>query len=228
MTRNKIVTGGDQASPDGGSAQGRSNAIGRLRSRQAGHPSGFLGRIIGRAMVKDTAHANDRAVELLELAEPSTVLDIGFGQGRNTQRLLAESHRVLGVEVSVTMAKQAIARNRSAQRDGRAQLKLGDGVTMPFDDESADAAVTAHTIYFMDDPQATLSDTARVLRPGGRLVIACRVSDDAIPAWIDHDVYRIPSASHVESMLTSAGFSHVVHHRGDESTLWVHWFVADL
>ncbi len=36
----------------------------------------------------------------------------------------------------------------------------------------------------MPDPQATINDIARVLEPGGRLVIACRVGDDETPVWI--------------------------------------------
>jgi hypothetical protein len=57
-------------------------SIGRLRSRQAGHPSGLLGRIVGRVVVKDTSAANDAALEMLRLDRPCTVVDIGFGQGR--------------------------------------------------------------------------------------------------------------------------------------------------
>jgi hypothetical protein len=57
-------------------------SIGRLRSRQAGHPSGLLGRIVGRVMVKDTSAANDAALEMLRFDRPCTVVDIGSGQSR--------------------------------------------------------------------------------------------------------------------------------------------------
>lgn len=206
----------------------RPGVIGRIRSEQAGHPSGLLGRIIGRVMVKDTAAANDRALQLLQLGEPCTVLEIGFGQGRTAAKLIAGGHRVLGVEVSPTMVKQAIARNRRAVRDGRADLVEGDGRTIPFESETADFAFTAHTVYFMSEPQTTLTDIARVLRPGGRLVIACRVGDDEMPSWMDPRVYRIPRVDAVRSMLGSAGFECVSHVPGDEATHWTHWFVAEL
>ncbi|MEM9516086.1 MAG: hypothetical protein AAGA42_14635, partial [Actinomycetota bacterium] len=55
---------------------------GRFRSRHSGHPTGPIGRFFGRAMVKNTAIGNDRAIELLDLAEGSCVLDVGCGQGR--------------------------------------------------------------------------------------------------------------------------------------------------
>ena len=206
----------------------RPNVINRIRSRQAGHPSGLLGRIIGRVMVKDTADANDRALELLQLTQYRTVLEIGFGQGRTAAKLIEQGHRVIGVEVSDTMVNQATARNRRACRDGRAELVPGDGRMIPFEDNSADVAFTAHTIYFMSDPQTTLTEVARVLRPSGRLVIACRVSDDEIPAWMDPTIYRIPTTDRIETMLGAAGFEQITHHTGNESTHWTHWFVAEL
>jgi arsenite methyltransferase len=206
----------------------RPGAIGRIRSRQAGHPSGLLGRIIGRAMVKDTAAANDRVLAVLDLDEATTVLEIGFGQGRTAALLVEHGHRVFGVEVSDTMVNQATARNRRACRDGRVELVRGDGRVVPFDDDAADAAFTAHTIYFMPEPQITLTDVARVLRPGGRFVIACRVGDDEMPAWMDPSIYRIPTVSEIEMMLRTAGFGSVTHHPSDEASHLTHLFVADL
>jgi SAM-dependent methyltransferase len=206
----------------------RPNLINRIRSRQAGHPSGLLGRVIGRLMVKDTAGSNDRALELLEVREPRTVLEVGFGQGRTAAKLSDQGHRVVGVEVSETMLAQATARNRAACRDGRVQLHLGDGRSLPLEDDVADVAFTAHTIYFMDDPQETQNEIARVLKPGGRFVLACRVSDDRIPEWMDRDIYRLPSIDQVQTMLDAAGFTDIAHHRGDESTHMTNWFVAEL
>lgn len=203
------------------------NTINRIRSRQAGHPSGLLGRLIGRLMVKDTATANDRALELLELKDESTILEIGFGQGRTTAVLIEQGHSVIGADVSATMVRQATARNRRACGDGRAELLLGDGVRMPFDDDAADAAFMAHTIYFMPDPQASIIDIARVLRPDGRLVIASRVGDDDMPAWMDTTIYHIPTIAEVHNFLDAAGLGRVEHHVGDASTHHTHWFVAE-
>jgi SAM-dependent methyltransferase len=206
----------------------RPGVVGRVRSRQSGLPTGLVGRIIGRAMVGATADSNDRALAKLDLTQPRTVLDVGFGQGRTAANLLRDGHRVIGVDASPTMVKQATARNRAACRDGRATLRPGNGITIPFPDQSADAAITAHTIYFMPDPAATITDIARVLRPGGSLVIACRTSDTPAPAWIDPDVYRIPTAARITAMLHAAGFGHLEHEPGDTSNHDIHLFVARL
>ena len=204
----------------------RPGRIGRVRSRQAGHPSGLLGRIIGRAMVKDTADANDRAITKLNLTEPRTILDVGFGQGRTTAILVRASHHVIGVDSSPTMVAQATARNRTACLDGRAILRHGDGITIPFPDSSADAAITVHTIYFMTDPTATITDIARVLRPGGTLVIACRTSEANAPGWMDPTIYRIPSANQITTMLRAAGFDIIEHEPATTHTHHTHLFAA--
>ena len=206
----------------------RPGVIGRVRSRQSGLPSGLLGRIFGRAIVSDTADANDRALAVLALDRPSTVLEIGFGQGRTAAVLLDHGHLVLGIDASQTMVKQAIARNRAACRNGRATLRHGDGITIPFPDNSADVAFTVHTVYFMAEPAATFADVARVVRPGGSLVIACRTSDTPIPTWMDPDVYRIPTAAHLTAMLLDAGYDTVDHGTSNSSDPDLHLFAAHL
>jgi hypothetical protein len=53
---------------------------------------------------------------------------------------------------------QATARNRAACRDGRSTLRHGDGITILLPDDSADAAITAHTICFM--PESAVAPSA--------------------------------------------------------------------
>lgn len=203
-------------------------AISRIRSRQAGHPSGILGRIIGRAMVKDTSAANDRAIEVLDLDGPSTVMEVGFGQGRTVEVLLRAGHEVLGVDVSPTMVRQATARNRRACRDGRARLVEGGGRMIPFDTGVADAALMVHTVYFMPDPTLTFADIARTLRPGGRLALAARVGDDEVPSWMDPAIYHIPTIAGISAMLGAAGFVNIAHHDPGGDPHATHLFVARL
>lgn len=203
--------------------------LGRFRSRQSGHPSGVIGRVFGRAMVKDTAASNDRAIELLELDAPSVVLDLGCGQGRTVAELVRAGHRVVGVDPSPTMIRQARARNRDAVATGDADLLLSDGRELPLADECVDAVLTAHTVYFMADPAATFAEVARVLRPSGRFVVVCHVGDDPPPAWVDPAVYRIPTSDELRALLHQAQFNIVDVGMLDGSDVWpTRWFVADL
>ena len=206
----------------------RPGAVARFRSRQSGHPTGLVGRIFGRAMVKDTADANDRALALLDLTAPRTVLEVGFGQGRTAAVVLDAGHHVIGVDPSTTMVKQATTRNRTACRDRRADLRHSDGTNIAFDDNSADVAFSVHTVYSMPNPTATFTEIARVLRPGGTLVLACRTSDTPAPTWMDPDVYRIPTASGLAAMLTAAGFHRIDHHTVDTAGYELHLLAAHL
>lgn len=204
----------------------RPGIMGRFRSRYSGHPSGPIGRIFGRAMVRDTAGANDRAVQLIALDRPNTVVEVGFGQGRTVGVLVGRGYRVLGVDPSRTMVRQAVARNRAACADGRAELRHGDGVTIPFPDGVADAALSVHAVYFMPDLGATLTELARVLRPGGLLVIACRTSDTPVPGWMDPAVYQVPTASHLIDLLDSAGYEGIGRQAVEGDAERLHLFTA--
>ena len=66
----------------------RPGAIARYRSRQSGLPTGLLGRFFGRAMESATAPANNRALAALDLSQPRTILEVGFGQGRTVAELV--------------------------------------------------------------------------------------------------------------------------------------------
>jgi SAM-dependent methyltransferase len=210
------------------SSPARPGYTGRLRSRQSGLPSGVLGRIFGRAMEGATARANDRALAMVDLSRPRTILEVGFGQGRTAAVLVRAGHRVIGVDASPTMVEQATARNRAACRDGRATLLCGDGIVIPFPDDSADAAIVVHTVYFLPDLAATVVEIARVVRPGGTLVIACRTSDTPHPRWMDPEVYRIPAAAHLVEVVEAAGFEMVEHRYDDAAEPEVHVLSARL
>lgn len=194
----------------------RPGAWARFRSRQSGCPSGPIGRLFGRLMVPTTAPANDAAIDALDLAIPSVVLEVGFGQGRTVARLAALGHQAVGIDPSPTMVRQARAHNRRAVQDGTVRLDAGDGIHLPLDDDLADAALTVHTIYFMDEPATTLAEIARVLRPGGTLALACVVSDDGLDPWKDPTVYRTPSINDIRDHFAAAGFIRLEHQRLDD------------
>jgi len=157
-------------------------------------------------MVKDTALGNDRNLELVGHVDGQTVLDLGFGQGRTVEILAERGAKVLGCEVSRTMLMQATRRNRKAIANNMVDLRLSDGVTIPFDTNSTDAIVTAHTIYFWPDPQTTLTDMCRVLRPGGYLTLAFNCADEGVPDWMDPSVFSSYTMFEVIKMLEVAGF----------------------
>lgn len=143
---------------------------------QFAHPTGLLGRLAGRLLAK--SDADDRwIVGLLDPRSDEQVLDVGCGPGL-TVELLAErvvEGRVCGVDPSVEMLGQAASRNRSAIQSGRVELRPGSAASVPYPDASFSTVCTLHTVYFWPSLEAGARELRRVLRSGGRLMIAVRL-----------------------------------------------------
>src|SRR5258708_29699403 len=82
-------------------------------ARQAGHPTGLLGRLLARIMAIETAAVNQRVLELLEFEDASRVLEVGFGHGRTLARVaqLAPKGFVAGIDISAVMVPMAQCQN---------------------------------------------------------------------------------------------------------------------
>jgi demethylmenaquinone methyltransferase / 2-methoxy-6-polyprenyl-1,4-benzoquinol methylase len=96
------------------------------------------------------------------------VLDVATGTGMVAAELLAHADcSVVGIDQSPQMLAAAHARF-----DGRGlkiELIEGQAEVLPFADESFDALTVTYLLRYVDDPQATMRELARVVRPGGRV-----------------------------------------------------------
>ncbi len=205
-----------------------SRPLTRYLSGQAARPHGPVGRLLARIWVTETAVVNDVAVDLLAARSGETVLEIGFGPGRSLGRLAAGGVRVIGVDVSAAMLAVAAGRNADLCAAGRIQLRHGDGTTLPVADHSVDAVLAVHTVYFWPDPAATLAEAARVLRPGGRLVLAFRAGEHALPRRFDPDVYHVPTTDQATGWLNAAGFADVRLHTHADLAPTVVWLATTI
>ena len=93
-----------------------------------------------------------------------TVLDVATGTGLVAERLLAEGHRVTGLDQSPDML--AVARSRFGDR---VELVEASATEIPFADASFDHLTFTYLLRYVDDPAATLVELARVVRPGGTI-----------------------------------------------------------
>ena len=117
----------------------------------------------------DVEHA---MLELIGASEPiERLLDIGTGTGRILELLAPVSERSVGLDVSRDMVAAARAKLGEA-RLSRASVRHGDLHRPPFEAASFDVAVMHHVLHLLDDPGEAVADAARLLRPGGRLLVA--------------------------------------------------------
>jgi ArsR family transcriptional regulator len=106
---------------------------------------------------------------LLGLLEPSwTVADLGTGSGVFPVTVGPYVDRVVGVDRSPEMLEAARRRAR-----GLANVEFEEGVleALPLADASVDLATLSLVLHYVPDPARALAEAARVLRPGGRLVV---------------------------------------------------------
>lgn len=219
------------AGPAAGSARARLRAAAAAPirgplSRQAARPHGVPGRLLGRLWIRESAAVNDVAFELLDPTAGERILEIGFGPGRTLRRLADAGAGVDGVEVSTDMLCLAARRNADAVRRGTIRLHTGDGTRLPTPDDSVDAVVSVHTIYFWPDPRATAAEIARTLRPGGRLVLAFRDGAVPLPSRLDPSVYNTPSVETAATWLRDAGLTDVAEHRRADVCAPLVWLTA--
>ena len=98
-----------------------------------------------------------------------TVLDVASGTAGVALQIAARSGaRVVGLDLTEQMLRQGqrnVARSAVAER---IELVAGRGEQLPFPDATFDALTFTYLLRYVADPQATLRELARVVRPGGR------------------------------------------------------------
>jgi SAM-dependent methyltransferase len=103
--------------------------------------------------------------EILDALPPGIALDAACGTGRHAELLAAKGHRVIGVDSSPDMLDHA--RKRVPQAD----FRRGDLHQLPLPDDHVDIVVCALALTHLPDLKPPIAEFARVLRPGGHLVI---------------------------------------------------------
>ncbi len=98
------------------------------------------------------------------------LLDIGTGTGRLLELLAPRARSALGVDASRAML--ALARARLAQPGlGHCSVRLADMYRLPLADGAFDLAVLQMVLHYAEDPAGALAEAARVLAPGGQLIV---------------------------------------------------------
>jgi ubiquinone/menaquinone biosynthesis C-methylase UbiE len=132
---------------------------------------------------------------------------VGLGHGATIARLAAAAKDgfVAGVDPSGEMLKMAYRLNRNGIKRKRVELRLGSAEQLPYPDRSFDEVLAVHTLYFWPDLLRPFAETRRVLKPGGRFVIAAR-TDAAASRSFPESVYCFRGTAEVAAALGKTGF----------------------
>jgi ubiquinone/menaquinone biosynthesis C-methylase UbiE len=124
-----------------------------------------------RSLYIDEREVEAALAQIIAAADPRDLLDIGTGTGRMLEILAPRVERALGIDQSREML--AVARV-NLERAGleNASVRLGDMYQLALADDSFDAVVIHQVLHYADRPGAVIAEAARVLRPGGILVVA--------------------------------------------------------
>jgi len=116
----------------------------------------------------------DRGLDLLAPAPGESAFELGYGTGHGLVELarrVGDSGRVVGLDVSEGMAREARRRLEKEGFRGRVDPRVGAAPPVPFPDRAFDVVWMSFTLELF--PEASIPDVlaecARVLRPGGRL-----------------------------------------------------------
>ena len=119
-----------------------------------------------------------------------TVLDLGSGAGFDAflaAREVGESGHVIGVDMTPEMLERARA---NAAQGGYHSVEFREGriEALPVDDASVDVVISNCVINLVPDKAAVYREVARVLRPGGRVIVSDIVLDASLPPFVAESV----------------------------------------
>jgi ubiquinone/menaquinone biosynthesis C-methylase UbiE/DNA-binding transcriptional ArsR family regulator len=123
-----------------------------------------------RSLYIDEREVEAALAEIVTAAAPRDLLDIGTGTGRMIEVLAPQVGQALGIDQSREML--AVARvNLERAGASNGMVRLGDMYQLPLPDASFDAVVIHQVLHYADRPATAIAEAARVLRPGGLLIV---------------------------------------------------------
>lgn len=192
---------------------------------QTRKPEGFLGRVMLRGMSFGHASVADWAMSVLDIAEPSEIIELGCGNGRDSGELMKKypAPRLTALDYSPLSVERTKANNKDMIVAGRLEVVEGDVSRLELAPGKFDLATAFETIYFWPGLEHCFAEVARVLKSGGHFMIVSESDGlDDITRWFQQriDGMNVYTSDEIADALTKAGFVEVkVYHH--ESKPWL-------
>ncbi|MBR4897970.1 MAG: class I SAM-dependent methyltransferase [Prevotella sp.] len=178
------------------------------------HPKGRMGRAMLKFMNLCHAPLTNWGLNLVDMQDGWTMLDIGCGGGATLQRLLKRSQgaKVYGIDISEESVAKAIKVNTDVI-DKQVFVQQGSAEKLPYEDGKFDLVTAVETVYFWPNLPNCLQEVCRVLKPKGHFAIMVEVVDTD-SKWT-HVVEGMTAYTpeQLKQFLDDAGFTQTEIHR---------------
>lgn len=159
--------------------------LGEVKAERAGAADEYFSRVADDWDKLRALHYSEADIEKAVLAAAGAgpfdlVIDFGTGTGRMLTLFAAKARRVEGIDLSHQMLTVARSKLQDAGA-GNASVRHGDATATPYPDNCASLVIIHQVLHFLDDPARALNEAARVLKPGGKLVVV-----DFAPHTLEH------------------------------------------
>jgi len=127
-----------------------------------------------RAQALDQLQVNRALMDALAPVAGDHILEVGCGSGvlcRQVAPDVVPGGNITGVDISIEFLKIAQGYASSADLSAPIQWGVGQAEVLPFQDASFDGVFAARLLLHVTNPQVVLNELARVVRPGGRVVV---------------------------------------------------------
>lgn len=181
---------------------------------QTRKPEGTMGKMMVNGMNSGHAKMADWGMTHLPEINPSKILEVGCGGGRNAGELAKKypSAKVTAVDYSDVSVAKAAEYNKDMISAGRISVKQGDVSDLRLPVDTYDLATAFETIYFWPGLEKCFKEVAKVLKTGGVFMIV-NESDGTDDASLKYekiiDGMKCYTIEQIESALKAAGFSSV-------------------
>ena len=131
-----------------------------------------------RALYVPEADVEAAVRDLVGAGPLGLAVDLGTGTGRMLELLGGVADAAVGYDISHDMLN--VARANLEQRGlANCHVRFGDILSLPEASDAADLVIIHQVLHFLDDPRAAVQEAARLLAPGGRLIVVDFAPHDA-------------------------------------------------
>ncbi len=135
-------------------------------------PTGRWAKLMGWFMGRGNLAEQREVFDAVAIREAERVLEVGYGPGVLVEYFLRAGGQVSGVDPSPEMREMATRRARKTVQTADVDLRVGTAEATSFPDRTFDAVASVNNVPMWSDLEAGFTELHRVLKPGGRLVVA--------------------------------------------------------